>query len=449
MYLNRNILPAASRRLAGISSLLVALSSLSPPIYADGIYRNGIGARSMSMGGADVAWAEDPLGAMGADPAALGFIRQTEANLGMFGGVLEGQFIKPPTSNGRLDTSFNALPEAALAVPLGKLPLTLGVSVIPDSLLDAHWTYVDPLGGLGGKTSYGLQTQQSQILDVRSAAGLGATLGDKFAIGASFGADYNQNNLQAPYIFQTAPHVKGAKVLLDLNTSGFGYNGQAGVMFRAMTNLQFGLAYETPTRVYSQGDATGNAGQQFGMPGALPFHYHAQVRNVFPQSANSGVSWGFLPKWRLALQADWINWGGAFQTLPVSLSDGSNPTINHAAGGSALQDNVPLHWSNDFDYRLGLEYKVTSHLTLRVGYCYGPDPVPNQTLTPLTAAISEHTFTAGVGYHWNRYELDLAYQYNIPITRNIGASGLLDGEYSTSSVEVEAHLLALTLGVTF
>jgi long-chain fatty acid transport protein len=447
MYLNRNNLPARSLRLAGVTSLIAALSSLSPLVYGDGIDRNGIGARSMSMGGADVAWAEDPLGAMGADPAALGFIRQTEANLGMFGGILQGQFIKAPISNGHLDNSFNALPEAALAVPLGKLPLTLGVSVIPDSLLDAHWTYVDPPGGLGGKTSYVLQTQQSQILDLRSAVGLGAALGDKFAIGASFGADYNQNQLQAPFVFQTAPYVKGAKVLLDLNTSGFGYNGQGGVMFRAMTNLQFGLAYETPTRVYSQGDATGNANAQLG-PGNS-FHYNAQVRNIFPQSANVGSSWGFLPNWRLALQVDWINWGGAFQTLPVSLSDGSNKTIDGIAHGNSLQDNVPLHWSNDFDYRIGLEYKLTSHLALRTGYCYGPDPVPNQTLTPLTAAISEHTFTAGLGYHWSRYQVDLAYQYNIPITRNIGHSGLLDGEYSNSSVEVEAHVLALTLGVTF
>ena len=31
---------------------------------ANGIYSNGVGARSMAMGGADVAWASDPLGAM-------------------------------------------------------------------------------------------------------------------------------------------------------------------------------------------------------------------------------------------------------------------------------------------------------------------------------------------------------------------------------------------------
>src|SRR5437763_4456245 len=39
---------------------------------AAGIYRDGIGARSMGLGGADVAWAEGPLGSLGANPASLG-----------------------------------------------------------------------------------------------------------------------------------------------------------------------------------------------------------------------------------------------------------------------------------------------------------------------------------------------------------------------------------------
>ncbi len=448
MYLNRNTLPDGSLRSAGVLVFVLTLATLSPPARADGIYRNGVGARSMSMGGADVAWADDALGAMGADPAALGFIRESQANLGMIGGVLQGQFIKAPTSEGHLDSSLNALPEAALAVPLGTTPLTLGVSVIPESMLDARWNYVDPPGGLGGKTSYGLQTQHSQILDLRSAVGLGAAIGEKFSVGASFGASYNQNTLQAPYIFQSAPKVKGAKVLLDLETAGFGYNGEVGVMFRAMTNLQFGLTYESPTRVYSQGDATGNAGPQFGVA-SLPFHYHAQVRNIFPQDVSAGVSWGFHPQWRLALQVDWVDWAEAFQTLPVSLSGGSNPAINTAAGGNSLQDNVPLNWRDEFVYRAGIEYKLTSHLSLRAGYAYSPSPVPDQTLTPLTAAISEHTLCAGVGYQWKAWQIDLAYQYNIPMTRNVGNSGLLDGEYSNSSIEVSMHVVALTLGVTF
>jgi long-chain fatty acid transport protein len=415
-------------------------------VLADGIYLNGIGARSMSMGGADVAYAIDPLGAMGANPAALGFQDSPGADLGFLGGVAEGTFIKAPTTDGNLNSSLGVAPEAAFAIPLGKV--TLGLSLAPRSVLDANWTYFDPPGGANGKTTYGQQTEHSEILVLRSAAGLGWAITPKLSVGASFGADYNQNKLQAPYIFQSQPKLKGAKTLLDLRTDGFGYDGEAGLLYRPLPNLQFGAAYQTETRIHTHGDANGDAGAQFGVA-SLPFHYDAEVRNVFPQSVNAGTSWGFHPQWRLALQVDWVNWGSAFKQLPVSLSNGSNPAVNNAAGSSAIQDNVPLDWRDEFVYRAGLEYEVIHNLFLRAGYCYGASPVPDQTLTPLTAAIMEHTVTAGVGYHWHRYQFDLAYQYDIPVTRDVGTSALLSGEYSNSSVSVDVHWFALTVGAAF
>jgi len=98
---------------------------------------------------------------------------------------------------------------------------------------------------------------------------------------------------------------------------------------------------------------------------------------------------------------------------------------------------------------VGFEYELTERFSLRAGYAYGDSPVPDSTLLPLTAAIMEHTFTAGVGYHWRWLQVDLAYQYALPATQNIGVSGLRSGEYSNSSTEVSAHLIALTAGIRF
>src|SRR5271168_3238731 len=90
---------------------------------ADGIYGNGVGARSMGMGGADVAWAADPLGAMGVNPAGLGFLTAPELNLGGVGGFLDGHFNKPGVSSGDLDETPGALPEGAFAIPVAQLPV--------------------------------------------------------------------------------------------------------------------------------------------------------------------------------------------------------------------------------------------------------------------------------------------------------------------------------------
>jgi long-subunit fatty acid transport protein len=97
---------------------LLAFTAVSAK--ASGIYRNGVGARSMSLGGADVAWAADPLGAMAVNPAGLGFLDSIELNLGVLGGITGGTFEKGGNS-GNLDDSLRALPEAGFALPVGSI----------------------------------------------------------------------------------------------------------------------------------------------------------------------------------------------------------------------------------------------------------------------------------------------------------------------------------------
>ena len=445
----------ASRCAAAACIVFVSLASDS---HADGIFGNGVGARSMSMGGADTAWASDPLGAMAANPSGLGFLTAPELDFGGVGGVAEGQFNKPGVSSGDLDGRVSVLPEGAFGMPLGNWPVSVGLSFVPESTLLADWHYVDPPGGLGGTTSYGYQQDKSEIIVLRTALGAGVGVGSKFSFGASVGLIYNANQLETPYIFQDlqpGPHgptnnaYDGAKTLLNLHTTGFGWNAQAGMMYRATSNLQFGLSYESQTKVDTSGGASGDPSLQFGYPqGTLPFHYNADVRNTFPQNLSLGASWKFQPRWRLALQVDWIDWRDAFHNLPVSLSGGNNATVNSVLG-SSFSDSIPLDWRSEFVYRAGLEYKLTGNFDLRLGYSYGSSPVPDSTLTPMTAAIMENTLTAGVGYHWRRFAVDLAYQYDFPATQNVGTSGLLSGEYSNSSTQVSMHILALTTSYRF
>src|SRR5271155_3329530 len=105
----------------GKSTVLFVCLCISLNVQANGIYGNGVGARSMGMGGADVAWAADPLGAMGANPAGLGFLTAPELDFGGVGSVAQGHFNKPGVSSGDLDETPGALPEGALGIPLGKL----------------------------------------------------------------------------------------------------------------------------------------------------------------------------------------------------------------------------------------------------------------------------------------------------------------------------------------
>jgi long-chain fatty acid transport protein len=448
-----------NRKLVNISfvrtaTVFLTYAVLKTSVCANGIYGNGTGAESMAMGGTDVAWARSPLEAMGDNPAGLGFLTENEFDLGGVGAIPSGSFSKSSTdSNGSLNDGVTGFPEAALGVPIPKTPVTVGVSFIPQAMLLANWGYRDPTNTLG--ISYGNQTDKSEILALRSALGVGIHLGSKFSLGLSLGAIYNQNELVTPYVFQNAnpAALNGAKTLLDLNTSGWGWNAQVGMIYRPLTNLQFGLSYQNQYTVHSHGTASGNAYAQFGLgqgSSASAFHYNAEVDNTFPNEIDLGGSWKFLPKWRLAAEVDWIDWADAFDSLPVKLTDGTGATGSQPSpAGPAINDNIPLNWKSEFVYRAGLEYEVAKNLFLRAGYSYGNSPVPDSTLTPMTAAIMENTITAGVGYQWHDWSLDLAYQCDLPATQHVGTSDLRDGEYSNSSTRVSIQWLALTVGVKF
>jgi len=326
----------------------------------------------------------------------------------------------------------------------------LGFSAAPDTLMKANWTYLDPPGT--GGASYGVQQNQSTILALRSAAGLGFVVNRKLSLGASFGAIYNANSLHAPYIFQSQPQLAGLKTLLDLQASGVGYNGTFGAVITPNSKLTIGLAYRMQTNVHTYGTASGNAAAQFaalGIPFQPAFTYDAEVNTKFPQAFTGGVSWLAWRHSRINLQGQWIDWSGSFHQLPVMLTNGSNSDINGFLASSSLNDTVPLNWHNQAMFGVGVEVPVAEAFELRGGYSYATDPVPSSTLTPMTAAILQNTLGTGVGYSHGHYRYDFTYQVQLPATQRVGQSGLLAGEYNNSQVNVMVQSLTLSTRIRF
>ena len=422
---------------------------------SEGVFTNGVGARSMALGGADVAFLVGPLSALGVNPAGLSLLTSPTLDAGFTAAVPTGDFTSKANDRGQLQNRIGIGPDVAFGIPAGSSPVSFGIGAIPQAGLSSHWRYIDPPGGADGMTSYGVQDNHSEVLLLRTAVGSSVAVSRWFSIGVSFGYSYNENQLLTPYVFQTQPALRGVKTLLNLDTWGWGANGSMGVLIRPTEDVQIGLSYQTPTDITSRGTASGNAGVQLRSLGgtvaqARPdFTYDAEVDTKFPQMVSGGVSWKFYPKWRLALQADWINWSDAFDVLPVKLSGGNNADLNGLVGANRLEDDIPLRWRDQVVFRMGLEYALTDAIMLRGGYAYGRTPVPNDTLTPLTAAIPAHTLTAGVGYRWRSLQFDFGYQWELPLTRSVGQSALLDGEYSGSRTRVGIHWFSLTTSVHF
>jgi long-subunit fatty acid transport protein len=431
-----------------ITLALLGLSAAARATAAD-VYGSPATAQTTALGGISLG-SSGPTDALADNPALLCSIGAPYLEITGMGIVAAGQFHNATPYAGTLQSDAGLSGSAAFGMQIPDTRLSFGVGVFPVSTLSDRWKYQDPPGTAGA--SYGIQSSKSAFIAVQPTFGLGFAVSKRLSAGAAFGVVDNFNALEAPYIFQTNPTLAGLKTLLDLHTSGIGYNGTFGVTALPMRRLQIGLAYKTRTSVHTTGTATGNAYAQFAalsLPYASDFRYKAAVDNVFPQTALVSLAWQPKRQLRLFLQSDWLNWHAAFVQLPVYLTDGNNALLNTLLHSTSLDDAVPLRWRNQWITRAGFEIPLGESFSLEGAYAHGNSPVPAATLTPLTAAIMTDTLSGGIGYAKNRYRVQLAYQANLPQTADVGNSALLAGEYNNTRTSVWLQTVALTTGMRF
>ena len=448
-------------RRAGIAGLMV-LSAVSQRVGAQsaGALGNGVSAATVARGGTMVAEQGDPLEAVQGNPAGLAGIHTSTLDVSGLALFAQGSFDNSVDSSGSLRSFAGALPYAAFGKPIGHSRFKIAAAVTPEFLMRAAWQYTDPAGTAG--VSYGAQKNESAFLAARASTTLAYAPTPKWAFGASLGLVYNQNLLHAPYIFQQQPQLAGLKVLLDLHTQGFGWNGSAGAQWQPNPRLRLGASWKSPTYVPSHEYAQGSASALFSAIGVAAdpaYHYEAEVDNHLPQAAAAGLRWQANRRAILAFEGGWSNWGGAFNNLPVKLKDGTNAVINSVAGSAAIQDEVPLHWRDQGSFRAGVELPL-KQWTARAGYSYLSSAVPSSTLTPLTAAILRNSVATGLGYQseassprtaiaLTSWGYDIAYQAQLPASQSVGLSSLKAGEYSNSRIRVMTQSITISTHFTF
>jgi len=413
-------------------------------------FGNGLSAAAEARGGTLASQQGDPLDAVEGNPAGLAGVTVHTLEVGAVGVFGAGSFQNSVNSNGRMGGIVGAMPFGAFVTPLRASHWTASAAFTPEILMRANWRYVDAPGTAG--VTYGLQTNETQIIALRSSIGVARTFGSKWSAGAVLGLVYNANNLNAPYIFQQQPQLAGLKVLLDLQTHGFGWNGNAGLQWQPNSRMRLGGAWKSGTTIHTNGTASGSASALFtalGIAASPAFQYRTQVLNHLPQAFDAGFSWKSNRHIIWQAQGDFTAWGQAFQQLPVALTGGTNTTINSVVGSSAMQDSVPLHWNNQIGLHFGVDSPLGESWTVRAGYSYMSNPVPSATLLPLTAAIMQNAIATGAGWSRDRLHLDAAYQLQLPSSESVDKSDILAGEYSNSRVRLMLQSVTATAKINF
>ncbi|MBI9071736.1 MAG: outer membrane protein transport protein [Melioribacteraceae bacterium] len=262
--------------------------------------------------------------------------------------------------------------------------------------------------------------------------------------------------------------------------SALGFNGKIGVAYKVNEKLSLGLKYSLPTKLnfkdgtasmdmsaqfneavglaiqgtmaqgYTMEQAQGAVMQQFGgmgidvndaMINGVVSEYDLEAELTMPQSLGFGISYAPVPCLRLALDAEWLNWSDAFDTMTLTMTDGTNNNVNTMLGSESITIPFQMNWEDTYIVKLGVEYDVNKQITLRGGTALGSNPVPDATVFPVFPAIVENHIMFGASY-----------KVSEPITVHASFQKALDNDQTGSSDNVvsrEFRNATNTLGNSF
>ena len=376
------------RRMLGV--ILTALLVFGAPLGAwatNGMNTIGTGAVSMGMGGADVAV---PAGctAIAGNPAQLATTCNQVVSVG-------GTFLNPqmevtmPGQSG-VDNDFQLfpLPFAGYAQRIGTSRWSWGVGIFAQGGMGVDFNNVKNFMGQD-------DSLYSEVAFLRLAPSVAYNVTDKLTMGITAFAGY------ATVDYNFFPNMVGGQKVSGL--SSFTLAGRFGVNYQINDQWAVGATYTSESSMdLDDGDMRVN----FGPAGDVTYQNAKMDDFTWPQQVEAGVSFRPTPKWLLAFDISWVNWASAIQTVTVTAS---NPNAPVPPGYENLSVPFIMSWKDQWVFALGAQYEINDSWTVRAGYNYGQNPVPDDTVNPLFPAIVEHHITAGFTYSYQEWDFDFAF----------------------------------------
>ncbi len=276
-----------------------------------------------------------------------------------------------------------------MKMPYSMSPLTMEGAIPgdPNGMTFGQMFAGDPAqGGLG----YTEVTATADMEDGITAIGFGGTIGFGYEINEQF-------SMGLSYTMQSDLTFEG-----DAGMDMFAQFGDAfGRMVQGTMAQNPGMTQEeAQAAVMANFTAMGftDLMTATGMnPDAVNASYDAEVEMAWPQSIDFSLSYAPLKTTTIYADVKWINWKTAMKDFKMTMKSGDNNNVNLMMGGDEVVMVMPLEWEDQVVIALGVQHQFNDMFSARVGYNYGSNPVPTETLMPLFPAIVEQHITAGVG----------------------------------------------------
>jgi long-chain fatty acid transport protein len=154
-----------------------------------------------------------------------------------------------------------------------------------------------------------------------------------------------------------------------------------------------------------------------GGPATIPVTGKFTVQDFqWPQMASAGVSYRPFDWMMVVFDYKWINWSDVMDSFKLNFSADTNQANPLAAGfglgGQSMDASLKQNWKDQHVFMLGFGFMPTDALTLRLGYNYASNPVPDNLMNPLFPAIIEHHIMTGAGYMFTKASsMDASFTY--------------------------------------
>lgn len=416
-----------------MAALLLLLSLLGAPaaeaqigaVFGTGPVSSAMGATSIRQGRPN---AYQVYGA----PAALGFLRDVEVNVG-------AQYMKPDLKSfGTLVLNSNGtlgeFPSAgvmegggellAFAFPIGKeRPLTLAAAFyLPFS------TLVRVSGNPVNYPFYPIYNDISRNLFF--VVGAGYELFDGWGLGVNVRSTTKSTAVYALRADNSVNYSASAVEAKSQSRLSFSlvYNNERknpgsawslGAMYRAKAGLETKLAADITAFVPVQGELV-------SLPSFSPAEWVLMA------------SWRPSARWIFSLDAAWVLWSD--YVSPYGSGNINSYVIGDARQTAGFKD-IPVPRAGA-EYSKPLDSGALRRISYRGGYLFHPSPVPDQKEDSNFVDNDRHAFTAGLGLGFKNpwrdtdlIDLDIFFQYNWLARRdvtknsstNVGAPGYTTG----------------------
>ena len=214
----------------------------------------------------------------------------------------------------------------------------------------------------------------------------------------------------------------------NIRTSGLGINGNFGIIVRPVDFLRIGLAYKTPMR-YNL--TTTNYGEMYstmltdGSVRIAEGEGSLKDYNSSPAAENEYEYEIHVPG-KLTVSAAWIIGKKAIVSADFGYTNYRNlkmHDLDNAYYYDEYDDAIRETFSNAYEVNIGGEYRITDHVSARVGYALETAtmkqsaikiPQLNTARTDLEYFRNRGTnyITAGLGYRGNVWYIDAAFVYS-------------------------------------